>query len=136
MNNLLGGYIDATDHNKTLLFATVALVFILTTNMFTEMRIVSIFAMFSSVFFVLGAIVIMQYTVQQPSHWDKLPAVTNFRGVILFIGMAMYAFEGQTMVNSSVHFNFIFAIFRFCLLRTNWSIRRTFSTILVYFQLR
>jgi hypothetical protein len=99
MNNLLGGYIDATDHNKTLIFATVALVFIMTTNMFTEMRIVSIFAMFSAVFFVLGATVIMQYTVQQPSHWDKLPAVTDFRGVILFVGMAMYAFEGQTMVN-------------------------------------
>ncbi|KAI6176500.1 Aa-trans domain-containing protein [Aphelenchoides bicaudatus] len=98
MNNLLGTYIDATDHNKTLIFATVALVFILTTNMFTEMRIVSIFAMFSAVFFVLGAVVIMQYTIQQPSHWDKLPAVTDFKGVILFVGMAMYAFEGQTMI--------------------------------------
>jgi hypothetical protein len=68
--------------------------------MFTEMRVVSVFAMFSAVFFILGAFVIMQYTVQQPSHWDRLPAYTNFKNTILFIGIAMYAFEGQTMVTT------------------------------------
>lgn len=67
-------------------------------NMFTEMRVVSAFAMISSIFFLLGAIVIMQYTIRQPTHWNELPAVTNFTGVVMFIGMAMYAFEGQTMV--------------------------------------
>lgn len=66
--------------------------------MFTEMRLLSVFAMVSSVFFLLGALVIMQFTVRQPNHWEELPAVTNFTGVIMFVGMAMYAFEGQTMV--------------------------------------
>ncbi|VDK62468.1 unnamed protein product [Gongylonema pulchrum] len=40
----------------------------------------------------------MQFTVRQPSHWAELPAVTNFTGVVMFVGMAMYAFEGQTMI--------------------------------------
>lgn len=77
------------------------------TNMFTEMRIVSVFAMFSTVFFVVGAFVIMQYTIQQPSHWDKLPAYTNFRDTFLFIGIAMYAFEGQTMVKTLNSINYV-----------------------------
>jgi len=54
--------------------------------------------MISAIFFILGAVVIMQYTIQMPSQWDKLPATTDFRGTIMFIGMAMYAFEGQTMI--------------------------------------
>lgn len=69
--------------------------------MFTEMRLLSVFAMISSAFFLLGAFVIMQFTVRQPNHWQELPGITNFTGVIMFVGMAMYAFEGQTMVNIS-----------------------------------
>ncbi|EFO23481.1 transmembrane amino acid transporter [Loa loa] len=48
--------------------------------------------------FLLGAFVIVQFTVRQPNHWKELPAVTNFTGVIMFVGMTMYAFEGQTMI--------------------------------------
>ncbi|VDO74990.1 unnamed protein product [Onchocerca flexuosa] len=62
------------------------------------MRLLSVFAMISSAFFLLGAFVIMQFAVRQPNHWQELPAVTNFTGVIMFVGMAMYAFEGQTMI--------------------------------------
>lgn len=71
MVNLLGHYFDASDHAKTVIMASIALVFIMLTNMFTKMKVVSVFAMFSAVFFVLGAVVIMQYTIQQPSHWDR-----------------------------------------------------------------
>ncbi|CAD5214408.1 unnamed protein product [Bursaphelenchus okinawaensis] len=98
MVNLLGHWFDGSDHTKTVIMATIAIAFILVTNMFTEMRVVSAFAMVSSVFFILGAVVIMNYTVQQPNHWGILPAYTDFRGTILFIGMSMYAFEGQTMI--------------------------------------
>lgn len=66
--------------------------------MLTGIRLLSVFAMVSSVFFLLGVFVIMQFTVRQQNHWAELPAVTNFTGVIMFVGMAMYAFEGQTMV--------------------------------------
>jgi hypothetical protein len=85
MVNLLGGYFSATDHTKTVVMASIALVFILATNMFTEMRVVSVFALFSSVFFILGAVVIGQYALQQPSHWDSLPAAGTFRGIIMMV---------------------------------------------------
>jgi hypothetical protein len=52
------------------------------TNMFTEMRIISVFAMISSIFFLLGAGVIMVYTVQQPSQWSQLPGYTNFTDTV------------------------------------------------------
>jgi hypothetical protein len=32
----------------------------------------------STVFFLLGAIVIMQYAVRQPTKWPDLPATTDF----------------------------------------------------------
>ncbi|CAB3403415.1 unnamed protein product [Caenorhabditis bovis] len=96
--NLVGDHLGGTRHQQMVLMATIALVFIMITNMFTEMNIVSFFALISSVFFVFGAAVIMQYTVQQPNQWDNLPAATNFTGTITMIGMSMYAFEGQTMI--------------------------------------
>lgn len=98
MVHLLGYYVGGTQHFQMIVMASVAIVFILFTNMFTEMRVVSVFAMVSSVFFLLGTGVIMQYTLQQPSKWDTLPAYTNFTDTIIFVGMSMYAFEGQTMV--------------------------------------
>ncbi|VDN05927.1 unnamed protein product [Thelazia callipaeda] len=81
---------------KLMLIFLLVPIFVL--NMFTEMRVLSVFAMFSSVFFLLGAISIMQFTVRQPNHWNELPSTTNFTGIIMFVGMAMYAFEGQTMI--------------------------------------
>lgn len=78
--------------------ASVAIIFILATNMFTEIRVISFFAMISTIFFMLGAIVIMQNAVAQPTKVAELPAYTNFTSTIMFFGMSMYAFEGQTMV--------------------------------------
>uniref|UniRef100_A0A915PXJ9 Amino acid transporter transmembrane domain-containing protein n=1 Tax=Setaria digitata TaxID=48799 RepID=A0A915PXJ9_9BILA len=94
MNHLLGDYIVS----DVKVMALISLVPILVLNMFTEMRLLSVFAMVSSAFFSLGAIVIMQFAVRQSNHWEELPAVTNFTGVVMFVGMAMYAFEGQTMI--------------------------------------
>ncbi|KIH67343.1 transmembrane amino acid transporter protein, partial [Ancylostoma duodenale] len=99
MVNLLGDYVGGDQHAKTVVMATIALVFIMGTNMFTEMRVVSAFALVSSVFFVIGATVIMQFTIRQPNQWRSLPASTNFTGTIMMIGMSMYSFEGQTMVS-------------------------------------
>ncbi|MCP9259118.1 putative amino acid transporter skat-1 [Dirofilaria immitis] len=94
MNHLLGDYIAG----GVKVMAFISFVPILALNMFTEMRLLSMFAMISSSFFLLGVFVIMQFTVRQPNHWQELPAVTNFTGVIMLVGMAMYAFEGQTMI--------------------------------------
>ncbi|GMS90358.1 hypothetical protein PENTCL1PPCAC_12533, partial [Pristionchus entomophagus] len=85
-------------HSEMIAMASIVLVFIIATNMFTEMRVISFFALISSVFFILGAVVIMQFCVRQPSHHAELPFVTDFTGVVTMIGMAMYAFEGQTMI--------------------------------------
>ena len=63
-------------------FYFLATIFIMATNMFTEMRVISLFAMISSVFFLLGAGVIMHFTLQQPSHWSELPASTNFADTV------------------------------------------------------
>ncbi|RCN45296.1 putative N-acetylglucosamine-6-phosphate deacetylase [Ancylostoma caninum] len=98
MVNLLGDYIGGDQHAKTVIMATIALIFIMGTNMFTEMRVVSAFALVSSVFFIIGATVIMQFTIRQPNQWRSLPASTNFTGTIMMIGMSMYSFEGQTMI--------------------------------------
>lgn len=99
MVHLIGHYIGGSNHFQMVVMATIATVFILVTNMFTQMRVISFFAMISSVFFVLGAAVIMFYTLQQPSKWEQLPSYTNFTDTVTFIGMSMYAFEGQTMVS-------------------------------------
>ncbi|VDN59551.1 unnamed protein product [Dracunculus medinensis] len=94
MYHLLEGYISG----GTKTTALITIVIILITNMFTEMRIISLFAVISSIFFLLGTLVIMQFSIRQPSKWSSLPASTNFTGAIMFIGMAMYSFEGQTMI--------------------------------------
>ncbi|VDM49257.1 unnamed protein product [Toxocara canis] len=94
MDHLLGSYIGG----GTKMMALIAIGFILLTNMFTEMRVISAFAMISSVFFLLGAVVIMQYAIRQPNKWYELPAYTNFTGTIMFYGISMYSFEGQTMI--------------------------------------
>jgi len=99
MVHLLGQYFPSyTDHAQMVIMASMAIFPILVTNLFTEMRVVSAFAMTSAVFFLLGTVVIMQFAVQQPNQWQTLPASTNFTGTIMFIGMSMYAFEGQTMI--------------------------------------
>lgn len=98
MVNLLGDEIGGDRHVQMVTMASIALLFILATNMFTEMRVVSAFALISSVFFVIGAAVIMQYTIRQPNQWRTLPGYTNFTGTIMMIGMSMYSFEGQTMI--------------------------------------
>ncbi|EPB71076.1 transmembrane amino acid transporter protein [Ancylostoma ceylanicum] len=64
MVNLLGDYIGGDQHAKMVVMATIALIFIMGTNMFTEMRVVSAFALVSSVFFIIGATVIMQFTIR------------------------------------------------------------------------
>lgn len=53
--------------------------------MFTEMKMISLFAMVSSVFFLLGAGVIMNFTLQQPSHWSELPSYTNFTDTVCYL---------------------------------------------------
>ncbi|KAE9415315.1 hypothetical protein Angca_007628 [Angiostrongylus cantonensis] len=98
MVNLLGDYVGGDQQSKMILMASIALVFIMTTNMFTQMRIVSALALVSSVFFIIGTAVIMQYIVRQPNQWRTLPAATDFPGTIMMIGMSMYSFEGQTMI--------------------------------------
>ncbi|KAK6043414.1 amidohydrolase family protein [Cooperia oncophora] len=99
MVHLLGDQVGGDRHSQMIVMASITLVFIMITNMFTEMRVVvSAFALVSSVFFIIGAAVIMQYTIRQPNQWRELPAYTNFTGTIMMIGMSMYSFEGQTMV--------------------------------------
>uniref|UniRef100_A0A0N5A8E8 Aa_trans domain-containing protein n=1 Tax=Syphacia muris TaxID=451379 RepID=A0A0N5A8E8_9BILA len=94
MEHLLSNYIKG----GTTMMATISLGFILLTNMFTEMRVVSAFAMISSVFFMLGTCVIMQYAIRQPNKWNTLPVHGDFAGTFMFIGISMYSFEGQTMI--------------------------------------
>ncbi|CAD6187611.1 unnamed protein product [Caenorhabditis auriculariae] len=98
MVNLVGDQLGGTLSQKMVLMCTVTLLLIMATNMFTEMRIVSFFAFVSSVFFVIGAAVVLQYSIQQPSKWRDLPAATDFTGIMTMYGMTMYAFEGQTMI--------------------------------------
>jgi hypothetical protein len=131
MVHLLGHYFDGSEHLKMIIMASIATVFIMITNMFTQMRIVSIFAMISSIFFLLGTIAIMQYTIQQPNQWETLPGSTNFTGTIMFIGMSMYAFEGQTMVNKQISLTQSLK-FRFYLWKINSRLLRISWAILVY----
>lgn len=98
MVNLLGVYIGGSHYFQMVVTATIATAFILATNMFTEMRVISIFAMISSIFFIIGTIIIMQYTVTRKNIWYQLPAYTNLKDTMVFIGISMYSFEGQTMI--------------------------------------
>lgn len=87
----------------------------------------------------------MQFVIQRPSLWDTLPSYTNFTGVIRFIGIillnfnflnflgiSMYAFEGQTMVKPIIYY--LFFVIRFYQLKINLKIRKISWTILVYYQ--
>lgn len=78
--------------------ATLTLIFITITNMFTQMRTISFFAGISAVFFLMGTGVIMFYAISLPSQWDTLSGSGTFTDTIIFVGMSMYAYEGQTMV--------------------------------------
>uniref|UniRef100_A0AC35UBY7 Aa_trans domain-containing protein n=1 Tax=Rhabditophanes sp. KR3021 TaxID=114890 RepID=A0AC35UBY7_9BILA len=98
MTNLLGQYIGGSDYFQLVVMAIIATLFVMLTNMFTEMRIISVFAMISSIFFVIGAFIIMQYTVTKHNIWYELPAYTNLRDTMMFVGISMYSFEGQTMI--------------------------------------
>ncbi|CAJ0941189.1 unnamed protein product, partial [Mesorhabditis belari] len=98
MVNLVGEHLGSTHQERMIVAATIALVLVACTNMFTEIRVISFFALVSAIFFMLGLLVIMQFTIRQPSQWRELPASTNFTGTIMMIGMVMYAFEGQTMI--------------------------------------
>lgn len=86
MVHLLGHYFpEYSDHTKMVIMASIVLPPILITNLFTEMRVVSAFAMASSIFFLLGTVFIMQYAIQQPNQWQNLPASTNFTGTIMVV---------------------------------------------------
>lgn len=62
--NLFGDQIGGTLDQKMLIFSTIALVFILLTNSFTNMKIVSFFAIVSTVFLFFGSFIIAQYTIR------------------------------------------------------------------------
>ncbi|PAV62014.1 hypothetical protein WR25_00581 [Diploscapter pachys] len=98
MSHLFGHLIGGSKYHQMVIFATITLVLILITNCFTNMRLVAFFAIISSVFLIIGAIVIIQYTVRQPNQWKTLPAYTSFTEAIIMAGQLIYAFEGQTMV--------------------------------------
>lgn len=58
----------------------------------------SVFAVLSTLFFLAGVTAILAYCISLPNQLEHLPATGSFFDTITFIGMAMYAFEGQTMV--------------------------------------
>lgn len=64
-SHLFGHLIGGSKYHQMVIFATITLVLILITNCFTNMRLVAFFAIISSVFLIIGAIVIIQYTVRQ-----------------------------------------------------------------------
>jgi len=98
MTFLLDKSLSGSEHTDMIIAATIAFVFILITNMFTKMKVVSVFAVVSSIFFLIGSSVIMLYTIEQPNQWARLPAYTNFTDTVIMYAMSMYAFEGQTMI--------------------------------------
>ncbi|CAJ0580776.1 unnamed protein product, partial [Mesorhabditis spiculigera] len=135
MVNLIGDHLGSTRQEQMLVAATISLVLVAITNMFTEMRVVSFFALVSAVFFMLGLLVIMQYTVRQPNKWAELPAYSDFTGTIMMIGMCMYAFEGQTMIlpieNKLEHPEYFLA--RFGVLPTTMLVCGAFMTALGFY---
>jgi proton-coupled amino acid transporter len=66
------------------------------------MQVVSVFALLSTVFFVVGVVAIVGYTFTLPNQAGRLPEYTNFIDTITFIGISMYAYEGQTMVGACI----------------------------------
>ncbi|CAJ0953714.1 unnamed protein product, partial [Mesorhabditis belari] len=66
--------------------------------MFTSMKVVTFFALISSIFFAIGMIVILQFTIRQPTQWDKLPAYTDFTGTTMMIGILICGVLPTTML--------------------------------------
>jgi uncharacterized integral membrane protein len=121
-------------------YATIALAVVICTNMVTELRVracvcthvcaqvISVFAMLSTIFFLLGTVAILIYSFTQPNKWQQLPAYTNFFDTITFIGMAMYSFEGQTMVRAHRRIHVCTRAHRSYQSRTNCDTRRISDT--------
>ncbi|CAJ0949661.1 unnamed protein product, partial [Mesorhabditis belari] len=98
MVNLGGGYLGSTKNEQMFIACTICLPFLILVNMFTRMKVIAYFAMTSAIFFAVGIVMILQYTVRQPNQFDQLPASSDFTGTATMIGILMYAFEGQTMM--------------------------------------
>lgn len=80
------------------IIASVVLVPVIAVNLIRELRVISVLAGVANVILLFGLLIILQECIRQPSQASKVPASTNFFESMLFVGTAMYTFEGQAVV--------------------------------------
>jgi len=96
MNNLVEKHFGV--HITNAQYATIFLLPLALANMISRMRIMSWLAIFATLLWFFGTIAMLQECFRMPSQWRTLPATTSVWSTIMFIGTAMYAYEGQTMI--------------------------------------
>jgi len=67
-------------------------------NLIRELRVLAVLAGIANFFLLIGLVIILQACIREPSQASRLPASTNFFDSMLFVGTAMYAFEGQAAI--------------------------------------
>lgn len=80
------------------IFATIVLVPVIMVNLIRELKIISILAGIANFILLFGLIIILQECIRLPSQAATVPWSTNFFDSMLFVGTAMYTFEGQAAV--------------------------------------
>lgn len=100
---ILGHYLHI--HMSNTFYATVLLMPLAAFNMAATMNALSYLAMTATLLWLGGAVFMLQYCIQLPSQWNKVPAYTDLWSTTMFFGLAMYSYEGQTMVREFHHRN-------------------------------
>lgn len=79
-------------------YATMLLMPLAAFNMAATINALSYLAIAATMLWLGGAVVMLHYCIQLPNQWSKLPASTDLWSTTMFFGLAMYSYEGQTMV--------------------------------------
>uniref|UniRef100_A0A915ICR7 Amino acid transporter transmembrane domain-containing protein n=1 Tax=Romanomermis culicivorax TaxID=13658 RepID=A0A915ICR7_ROMCU len=65
-------------------------------NLIRELKMISILAALANLILLFGLIIILQACfLQQPNQLSRVKLGANFFDTMLFVGTAMYTFEGQ-----------------------------------------
>lgn len=92
---VIENFTDASKQLDMRVYATMVLVPVILVNLIRELRVISILAAAANVVLLAGLVIVLQCCIRQTAQVHRLPAATNFLDTMLFVGTAMYTFEGQ-----------------------------------------
>uniref|UniRef100_A0A7E4VUP0 Aa_trans domain-containing protein n=1 Tax=Panagrellus redivivus TaxID=6233 RepID=A0A7E4VUP0_PANRE len=83
---------------STTMFLIMILPAMILINFLRTLRIIAIFSAVGNVLMVVSLVFIYQHLIRSDHQFSKLPAMTDFDGIMTATGAILYSFEGQAMV--------------------------------------